>query len=382
MKRKICVITGTRADYGILYPVMKAIKASKDLELYVVATGMHLMKEFGYTLREIEKDGFVVYRQVNTSYQKDTGLAMADAIGRSVSGLSKAFDELKPEIIVVLGDRGEMLAAAIAANYLNIPVAHVHGGEISGHVDGVLRHAITKLAHLHFPATEKARARILKLGEESWRIFVVGAPALDRVLNEKLPAFLELSNKYEIDKHEPFLILVQHPVMTEEDKAAGQITVSLEAIKELGLQTIIVYPNADAGGRKMIEVIKKYGKNRLIKPIISLPHKDYLGLLKAASVLIGNSSSGIIEAPSFCLPVVNVGSRQAQRERNTNIIDVPHKKAAIIAVINKALYDKRFKQRVRGCKNLYGDGQASQRIVRALSTIKLDKTLLQKQMTY
>ena len=200
MKQKICVITGTRADYGILYPVMKAIKASKDLELYVVATGMHLMPEFGYTLKEIEKDGFQVYKKVDSSYKEDTGEAMADSLGKTLSAFAKTFNSLKPSIVLVLGDRGEMLAAAVAANYLNIPVAHIHGGEVSGHVDGLLRHAITKLSHIHFPATEGSKKRIIKLGEESWRIFVAGAPALDRILNEKLPTAIELAKKYDIIK--------------------------------------------------------------------------------------------------------------------------------------------------------------------------------------
>ena len=215
MKRKICVITGTRADYGILYPVMKKIRASGKLELYVVATGMHLMKEFGYTVREIEKDGFKIYAKVDISYKEDIGQAMAFSVGKAVSMFSKVFGKLKPAMVMVMGDRGEMLAAAIAANYMNIPVAHIHGGEISGHVDGVVRHAITKLAHIHFPATQKAKKRILNLGEEPGRVFVAGAPALDSILNGKF----ELTKKYPIAVNKPFVLLVQHPVLAQSDKA-------------------------------------------------------------------------------------------------------------------------------------------------------------------
>jgi len=184
MSRKICVITGTRADYGILFPVMKAIESAAGLSLQVIVTSMHLMKEFGHTFKEIEKDGFKISAKVDISYQEDTGLAMADSVGRAVSGLAKEFDRLDPDIVVVLGDRGEMMAAAIAANYLNIPVAHIHGGEVSGHIDGVLRHAITKLAHIHFPVTKNAGERIIKLGESPNRVFVTGAPALDRILDD------------------------------------------------------------------------------------------------------------------------------------------------------------------------------------------------------
>lgn len=183
-QKGICVITGTRAEYGILSSVMKAINASKYLRLFVVVTGMHLMKKFGYTIDDIKKDGLFVSAKVDISYSKDTGQAMAESFGRAVYKFSRAFLKLQPDLILILGDRGEMLAAAIGANYMNIPVAHIHGGEVSGHVDGLLRHAITKLSHIHFPATAGAGKRILRLGEEPWRVYVSGAPALDRILGK------------------------------------------------------------------------------------------------------------------------------------------------------------------------------------------------------
>lgn len=382
MKRKICVITGTRADYGILNTLMRKIKVSKDLSLYIVATGMHLMREFGYTVKEIERDGFDVYEKVDISYNEDSGRAMAGSVGEAVIAFSKLFSRLRPAMVVVLGDRGEMLAAAIAANYLNVPVAHLHGGEISGHIDGILRHAITKLSHLHFPATQKAKARILKLGEDAWRVFVAGAPALDRILNEKLPAETELVRKYKLDPSRPFLLVVQHPVLLEIGAAADQIRITLEAVRATGLPALVIYPNADAGGRRMIEVIRQYENSGNIRSIISLPHKDYLGLMKPASALIGNSSSGFIEAPSFKLPVINIGNRQLGRERGINVIDVQHEKQAIVKAIKKVLFNNKFRTCLKECKNPYGDGKASQRIVRILSMIKTDRNLLQKQITY
>uniref|UniRef100_A0A7V3J924 UDP-N-acetylglucosamine 2-epimerase (Hydrolyzing) n=1 Tax=candidate division CPR3 bacterium TaxID=2268181 RepID=A0A7V3J924_UNCC3 len=383
MKRRVCVITGTRADYGILYPVMKAISNSHGLKLYIVATCMHLMKEFGYTIKEIQNDGFDIYEKVDISYREDTGEAMAFSVGKAISLFSRCFAKLRPHIVVVLGDRGEMLAAAIAANYMNIPVAHIHGGEISGHIDGLLRHAITKLSHIHFPATEQAKRRILNLGEEAWRIFRVGAPALDRILGCHLPKPEDLTRKYQIKQNKPAVLLIQHPVSTEVKQASDQIKITLEALSDLGLQILIVYPNADAGGRKMIRVIKEYVKdNSLMMAFKNIPHEDYLGLMRVVSVLVGNSSSGIIEAPSFKLPVVNIGIRQDGRERSTNVIDVPHDKNAIVKAIKKALYDKKFREQVKRCKNPYGDGHAAERIVKVLSTIKLDKKLLQKQITY
>lgn len=383
MSRKICVVTGTRAEYGIFYPVLEAIKTSSDLELYLIVTGMHLMKEFGYTVKEIEEDGVSIYQRIEIAQIEDTGKAMANSVGKAVTELANCFDRLQPDIVVILGDRGEMLAAAVAANYLNIPIAHIHGGEISGHVDGLMRHAITKMAHIHFPATPESKSRIIKMGEEPWRIFQVGAPALDRILNQSLPAEAELRKKYLLSKDKPFLLVVQHPVSIESNEAGGQMEITLEAVIEVGLPAIAIYPNADAGGREMISVIKKYALNcDLIKLIANASHEDYLGLMKISAVLVGNTSSGIIEAPSFRLAVVNIGIRQEGRERSTNIIDVPHNKKAIVQAIKKALYDQKFREKVKSCKNPYGDGHASERITKVLEIIKLDKKLFQKKMTY
>ncbi len=379
MKRKICVITGTRADYGILQPVMQAIKDSNKLQLQVVATGMHLMKEFGYTIKEIK---FRISAKVNISYQEDSNLAMADSLGRAVSRLAKAFSQLKPAVVIVMGDRAEMFAAAIAANYLNIPVAHIHGGELSGHIDGVVRHAITKLAHIHFPATDNSKKRILALGEEPWRVQTVGAPALDTILNQQLPDRLTLYRKYGLTSTEPFILMAQHSVTGEEHIAGQQIAKTLRAIKRLKIRAIIIYPNADAGGRAMIKEIKKFDYLSTVKSFVSLPNKDYLGLMKLATVQIGNSSSGLIEAPSFGLPVVNIGRRQMGRERGVNVIDVDNDQQKILAALRKAIGNRKFRQKVKLTKNHYGDGQASQRIVACLAKIKINDDLLNKQMTY
>jgi len=381
-KRKIAVITGTRAEYGILSPVMRAIDAAPQLELQIIATGMHLMPEFGYTFREIENAGYSRIYKVDIACSEDTGAAMAKSFGATVSSFTDLFLKIKPDLILVLGDRGEMLAAAIAANYLNLPVAHIHGGEISGHIDGLFRHAITKLAHLHFSATSGAQKRIIGLGEEKWRIKLVGAPVLDRILKEKLTDRVELGNKYGLKPNEKYIILVQHPVSTEAEAASDQISNTLDAIKKTGLQAIVFYPNADAGGRRMIKVVESYRWQSWLKILKSIPQIDYLGLLKHAAILIGNSSSGIIEAPAFKLPVINIGTRQEGRERSANVIDVPNKRKAISKAIKKTLYDKRFLAIVKRCKNPYGNGHASEKIANALCSIRLNQRLLQKQMTY
>jgi UDP-hydrolysing UDP-N-acetyl-D-glucosamine 2-epimerase len=361
---------------------MREIMASEKLKLQVVVTCMHLARGFGYTVAEIEKDGFPIYEKLSVLGQADTALAMATSVGKALTGFASVFSRLKPNFVVVLGDRGEALAAAITANYLKIPLAHIHGGEVSGHIDGILRHAITKLAHLHFPATQKSADRILKLGEEPWRVTVVGAPALDLILHKPLPDKQSLCLKYKIDASNPLLLLVQHPVIAEEDQAGRQMEITFKAVSALGFQVIVIYPNADAGGRRMIKVVKKNERRPLVTAFKSIPHEDYLGLMRFASVLIGNSSSGIIEAPSFKLPVVNVGSRQEGRERGTNVIDVPHNYKAILAAVKKALYDNKFKNVLEKGINPYGDGHASPKIVRVLNAVKLGNRLLQKQMTY
>jgi UDP-N-acetylglucosamine 2-epimerase (non-hydrolysing)/GDP/UDP-N,N'-diacetylbacillosamine 2-epimerase (hydrolysing) len=380
--RKIAVVTGTRAEYGILKSVLKAIKTNPKLDLALIVTGMHLSEEFGRTIKEIENDGFKIDAKVKILHEEDTGAAMAKSIGKCSIEMTDVFNQINPDFLVLLGDRVEMLAGAVAACYSSIPIAHIHGGEVSGSVDDSVRHAITKLAHIHFPATKNSAERIIKMGEDPSRVFIVGAPSLDTILNEKLSKKTELAKKYRLDLSKPILLVLQHPVVTEADQAATQIKETLDAIVELGQQTIVIYPNADAGGRRMINMIKKYEKNPLIKSFKSIPYVDYLGLMSVASVMVGNSSSGIIEAPSFHLPVVNVGSRQIGRERSTNVIDVRYCKKDTVKAIKKALYDEKFKERVRKCKNPYGDGKAAERIAKVLVEIKITPKLLQKKITY
>jgi len=380
-KRKILYISGTRADYGLMKGVLFRIKNHPKLNLVIVATGMHLMPEFGETISEIKKDGFKIHK-INTVYEEDNKESMVKFIGRFLQLLIKKIKRIRPNIILLLGDRAEMLAGAIVGTYLNIPVVHIHGGEVTSTIDEFNRHAITKLSHIHFPATKNSAKRLIKMGEESWRVFVVGAPGLDIILNKRLFLKEKIAEKYNLDLKRPILLVIQHPVSEEVDKAGFQMKETMEAIKELGYQTVVIYPNADAGGRKMIKVIEKYRKYPFIKIYKSIPREDYLSLMRWATVMVGNSSSGIIEAPSFHLPAVNIGKRQKGRERASNVIDVDYKKNEIKKAIKKAIFDKRFRGKVKKCKNPYGDGRAGIRIVNILSKIKIDNKLLQKKITY
>jgi UDP-N-acetylglucosamine 2-epimerase (non-hydrolysing)/GDP/UDP-N,N'-diacetylbacillosamine 2-epimerase (hydrolysing) len=381
--RKIAVVTGTRAEYGILVPVLKAIEATPGLALSLTVTGMHLSREFGYTLDEIKRDGFRIDAKVPMLLPGDTLAAMAESVGRGVVGMSRTWERLRPDIILVLGDRVEPLAAAIAGAYMNIPVAHIHGGDSSkGGLDESARHAITKFAHIHFPATEKSARRIIKMGEDDWRVHAVGSPAIDTILNEPLLPGEALARQFELDLSQPLVLLVQHPVTTQVPEAAGQMRETLSAISELGYSTVIIYPNSDAGGRSMIEVIRQYEGHPFIKTFKSLPRKEYLSLMKAASVMVGNSSSGIIDAPSLGLPVVNIGTRQEGRERGENVINVGHNKCEIIKRIREGLTDKEFLLKVKKCQSPYGDGKAGLRIAEILSKLEITPRLIQKKIAY
>lgn len=364
---------------------MKKIKGSSNLKLQIIATGMHLLPEFGLTVKEIEKDGFKIDAKVPMMVGGDDKTSMAMSIGVGVVRLTKAIKRLDPDIVIIFGDRFEMLAAAIAAAYSGRVVAHLSGGDSprAGY-DEYSRHAITKISHLHFPTTKKSAERIIKLGEDPKNVFLTGSTAIDTILNEKIPSKEFLCNKYDIDINNPISLVVQHPVSTNPEGAENEIVATLEAVIESKLQAVVIYPNADPGGRKMIEVIKKFKRRypKKIRAYKSLPFEEYLGIMKIADLMIGNSSSGIIESPSFHLPVINVGPRQEGRERSKNVIDVGHDKDEIKKAINKALHDKKFKDKVRRCKNPYGDGKASERIVKILSEIKLDQKLLQKKITY
>lgn len=380
-KRKILYVSGTRAEYGLMRETLFQIKKNPKLDIEIVATGMHLMPEFGKTINEIKKDNFKIH-QVKAIYKYDNKESMANFLGEFISKFIKKIKYIKPDIILLLGDRTEMLGAAIVGVYLTIPVVHIHGGEVTSTVDEIARQAITKLSHIHFPTTKKSAERIIKMGEDPWRVFVVGAPGLDAILKKKPFSKNQIAQKYKLDLTKPILLIIQHPVTEEIEQAPNQIRETLEALKELKYQSIIIYPSADPGGRKMIKVIEKYKKYPFIQIYKSILHKDYLSLMRIVRVMVGNSSSGIIEASSFHLPVVNIGKREEGRERAENIIDVDYNKEQIKKAIKKAVYNKKFREKVKKCKNPYGDGKTGPRIADILSKIKINKKLLEKKITY
>ena len=389
--RRICVVTGTRAEYGLLRPVMRAIERTGGLGLQVLATGMHLARRFGHTVDEIAADGFKIDARVPMTPREDTNAAMAASVGTGLRGMARAFARLRPDIVLVLGDRVEAFAAATAAALSNIVVAHVHGGDrAQAGYDDYLRHAITKMAHLHFAATAASARRIARLGERRERIWTVGAPGLDEAVRsaqcevrsaEAQDAIAATLRTAHCALRTPFLLVVQHPVSTRASAGAGEMRETLAAVRASGLPALVVYPNSDAGGRAMIDVIERARRPNLIA-VPSLPRDEYLALLRRAAALVGNSSSGIIEAPSFRTPVVNVGDRQAGRERAANVIDVRPTRAEVLRGIETALHDAAFRRRLARCRNPYGDGHAGVRIARVLTRVPLDERLRMKSITF
>jgi len=383
-KRKVCVVTGTRAEYGLLKPLMEKIRESQKLELQTVVTCMHLMPEFGETVKQIEADGFRIDAKVPVKVECDDKAAMAASIGHGIVDMVAAFEQLKPDIVVVLGDRFEILAASIAAVYSGRVLAHLSGGhKTQAGYDEYTRHAITKIAHLHFPYTKKNAGRIIRMGENPKHVFAVGSTSLDTILGKKLPSEKDVREKYGLAHGRPLFLVVQHPLSTSPYEAEHEMRATLGAISKFDCHVVGIYPNADPGGRKMIEVVREYERKCPEKMTWhkSLPFEDYLAIMKVADVMIGNSSSGIIESPAFHLPVVNVGPRQKDRERVCNVISAKHDSHDIAAAIRKAMSEG-FREKAAKCKNPYGDGHASERIVKVLESIKIDKTLLEKQIAY
>lgn len=390
-KRKIAIFTGNRAEYGLQYPIISAIAAHPRLRYYLFVSGAHLDEKFGYTKREIEKDGFRVWREIKANVKADNLFSTTQAIGLIIAELSKALNELKPDFLIVYADRFEGFAAVVAGSQMGIPVAHIEGGDITegGALDDYVRHAMTKLSHLHFTTNIDAAKRIERLGEEKWRVYNVGFPLIDLIKQKKFASIQELRAKFSIDIKQPLIIFTQHSVTTEVEDVVKQIRPSLEALRyfaQKGIRVIVTYPNNDAGGRKVISELEKLRGLKNITVVSHLGRYTYHGILNVCGkagrgVCVGNSSSGIKETPAFGCPFVNIGSRQNGRLRSTNVIDVTYNKGQILKAIEKGLFDARFRGRCKRCKNPYGKGDSGKKIAEALSSVKLDKRLIQKRMT-
>ena len=377
-KRKITVTTGARSEYGLLRPILKEIVKRKKLELFLVGTGTHLSKKHGITINEIKKDKFKIYETFKFLPNNDTGFSVAKSLGDGVVQFAKIFKKVKPDINLILGDRDEMLASAIAAYHMNIPNAHIHGGDVSGNIDEYTRHAITKISNIHFPATEKSKRRIIKMGENPKFVFLTGSPSIDELRNNEILSKKQFENKYDFKLTKNLIVLVQHPVTTQIANTKKHIRNTLKAIEYFGYRTIIIAPNSDAGSNTIFQNIKLSAKSHnFVRVFSSLPRSDFLCLIKNCGVLVGNSSSGLIEASYFGTPVVNIGVRQQGREKSKNVFDA---KSETVISIKRTILHALKKNTSRSY--LYGIGNTSQKIVQHLEKIKLNCELIEKQLTY
>ena len=377
MSRRVCVVTGTRAEYGLLRSLMEDIRGSADLQLQVVAAGMHLAPEFGCTYREIEQDGFTIDRKIELLLSSDTSVGISKSIGLGLVGFADALQQLAPDIVVVLGDRFEILAAAVAATIARIPIAHIHGGEASeGAFDESLRHSITKMSHLHFVAAEGYRRRVIQLGEQPERVFLVGGMGVDSICRLKLLDRRELESALGFELEQRNLLITFHPVTLERATAGDQMEELLAAVAPLSRTNLIfTMPNADTDGRVLIELINRFvATHPNARSYTSLGQVRYLSCMKHVDAVVGNSSSGLTEAPSFCKGTINIGDRQRGRLKAVSVIDCEPERAAIAAAIAK-LYSTQFQSMLATVKNPYGEGGASERIAHVLATTGLDGIL-------
>ncbi|MBV8649878.1 MAG: UDP-N-acetylglucosamine 2-epimerase (hydrolyzing) [Alphaproteobacteria bacterium] len=383
MSRKICVVIGSRANYSSIKSVMRAVAAHSELELQLVVGASALLDRYGAVIDLIEADGFTAAAKIHMLIEGETPATMAKSTGLALLELPAVFERLAPDVVLTVGDRFETMATTLAAAYMNIPIAHTMGGEVSGTIDESIRHAVTKFAHIHFPASPGAAGRIIRLGERAADVHCVGCPRIDLVAeildapNGPDEAIFEGGVGDRLDLSRPFAVVSQHPVTTEYGAGEQQIWGTLEAVRELSLPAIVLWPNADAGSEDIARGIRKWRERGLGEGMHffkNLPIETYVRLMRRASCLIGNSSSGIREGAYIGTPVVNVGTRQVGRERGVNVIDTPHERAAIVDAVRRQLEHGRY-----GTDPIYGDGRAGPRIAELLASKQVS---VQKRITY
>lgn len=383
--KKICTVIGSRANYSSIKSAMRAIQKHPNLELQVVVAASALLDRYGQVVSLIEQDGFEVNERLHMLIEGETPATMAKSTGVGLIELPSVFERLKPDVVITVGDRFETMATTLAAAYMNIPVAHTMGGEVSGTIDESIRHAVTKFAHIHFPASRDAAERIVKLGERPEMVFRVGCPRIDLVaeiladeVDQVDGQLFDLGVGASLDLSTPFVLVSQHPVTTEYGEGERQITATLSAVRESGMQAIVLWPNADAGSEDIARGMRKWREKGFADRMHffkNLPTATYIRLMKKAVCLIGNSSSGIREGAYIGTPVVNIGSRQTARERGSNVVDVHHKKTEILGAIKAQAAHGRYNM-----EDTYGSGTAGEQIAEILASI--GRVEVQKLITY
>ena len=383
MKKKILIVTERRADFSRFKPILDKIIKDKELDYILIVTGIHLLKKYGLSINEIKKTGIKINQTFkmysNISIKNDDGASMVSAFGTAIIKLSKILKKTKPDIVLSGFDIAANFAVTVAAAHMNIPVAHIQGGEVSGTIDESIRHAMSKFSHYHLVSNKDAYQRLVKMGEEKSKIHIVGCPSIEALFNEKLLSDKNLESKFGLDLKKKFIIVIQHSVTTELHDTKSQIKNTIEAIKKSKIQTLFICPNNDAGSTIILKEIKK-NKNIFYTPTLTL--SEYRSLLERCFVLVGNSSSGIHEASSFYKPVINIGSRQNGRLRSKNIIDVNYNQNEILKTLKKIENKEFYNKLINNLKNPYSLPNTSTKILRVLNKINLSQKELQKTITY
>lgn len=380
-RRSIAVVTVGRSDFGLYESVLEHIRSDAELELRLMVSGAHFDPRFGPTVREIEAAGYGYEPGLAIHPETDDPAGVSMALGHGVQAFARAFGARRPDLLVLLGDRVEMLAPALAALPFNIPQAHLYGGKVTeGAIDERVRHALTKMSHLHFVSCEDYAERVRQMGEELWRVFNFGSPGLDRIRSHQRSSRESLCHEIALDPAQPFLIATFHPVTLEPAAQDGQMTALLLALEQAGIAVVATYPNADAGSARIVDALEAFaGRHpQRVRLMRNAGTRLYFDLLAHAAAMVGNSSSGIGEAPSFELPVVNIGTRQDGAIKAANVVDVGYSAEEIYAGIRRAT-DSAFRAGLCGMRNPYGDGDAGRRIVGTLRDISLDSRLLRKK---
>ena len=385
--RKIIAVTGARSEYDLLVEVYKKLDQDSTIDFSIVVTGAHLSETYGYTAKHIEEDGFKIAGKIHNLVDSNQKIGRIISLGNQIQPLAELLDFERPDLVLIAGDREEAIAVTMTTAYLSIPSAHFFGGDIAkdGNIDNAVRYAASKFASIHFPTLEEHRQTLLKLGEDAWRIHVVGNPALDRFLSTATLSKKALFDALNFNKEEEdFYVLIQHPIITEVDLQAEHIRATLDALVASGTRCFINYPNSDAGNHEIIEAYKEYAKKHPQQFCLfqNLDRITYINLLRHAKCLLGNSSSGIVEVASLGLPVVNIGKRQKNRISSGNVVFVNNQKDEIIEALTFIDQDTAFKSKVAEKNNIYGDGTSSDKIVKVLKEVTLNDELIYKNITY
>jgi GDP/UDP-N,N'-diacetylbacillosamine 2-epimerase (hydrolysing) len=382
---KVLAVTGIRSEYDILQPVLKAMSQRNDFDVMLVVAGAHLSATFGETVCEIEKDGFSIVDRLESLLDSNHKSSRVKGLGIALMGLVQTVERVKPDLLLVVGDREEAMMTALVGAYCDIAVAHIAGGDrVVGNVDDQIRHAVSRLAHIHYVTNSESAQRIERMGEQLFRIVTVGTPGIDRLISEPKLSMAQINQALDIHLPEqaPFLVVLQHVISSEAEQGYWQMQQTLEAVRELALPTVVIYPNSDAGGREMIRCIEDYAEQGFFVALKNIPRLPFVNLLRHTACLVGNSSAGIMEAPALHLPVINIGNRQQGRHHANNVQFVSHDVSAIVSAINRAVFDADYRHAVTQGETPYGDGQAAQRIVAHLQSIQLNADWLIKDITY